>query len=34
MSTRGLGDLKELIPCFDENRLKTKEGIEGIIAEL
>jgi hypothetical protein len=34
MSTKGLADLKELIPGFDEARLKTSTGIQGIITEL
>ena len=34
MSTKGMADLKDLIPGFDEARLRTTTGIQGIIADL
>ena len=34
LSTKGAADLKELIPDFSEESLKTQEGVDGIIRKL
>ena len=34
LSTAGLAKLKEIIPGFDESKLKTTQGIQDIVAEL